>query len=684
MLSPNYHQNESGIWTKIDRLDFSYSDGDKIEDRLFQQLKDCADVSQASDDLQRLIVDWPSEYHFSPLRSNLLSSFRLHQFDNILEIGSGCGAISRQLGEKCPNSNIIALEGSARRAEITKSRCRDLQNIQVCNDSFTYFEHPNTFDLITMIGVLEYSPSFFTGDNPVLNALKHARNFLSENGVLIIAIENQLGLKYFNGAAEDHNGIAFSGINDLYPPSTARTFGRKELQQEIENAGFNRVEFAYPFPDYKMPQLLLREESFKSNAIDLSYLIGQYPARNYAFNVDKIFHEARVWNLLTKNSLVQDLSNSFLAFAFTGDKTLSDLTDEWLAKTYSGRRKKHYLIETVFNHSNESVLVDKISSYPKHMEMRDDSNHPIHHTEQSNYIRGIPYTYTLLTQIPKVNAHEQFIAYLSPWVKWLFAQVITPLEDNPTGRPLVSGKLYDGILSNFMLDDKNTLQIIDQEWELKKHLELGFVFFRGLFREFNDNLEFLEQTDLFANKTIYDSVQAIFNKFQLEFNKEIFTEYLNLEVEFQLEVVSYSSNKDGLLKHLEDFFTTVRIQTSTIGEFITNVGLKGHSLLLQDKALLLQNKETLLWEKKMLVQTLAEREEHIAFLKDKETSSKKTIRDQEIFSASILKSTSWKLTSPLRFLGYLIKGDFEKARMITHQFKLSLTALVKRFFKLIK
>lgn len=641
MLSPNYHQTDSGIWTKTDKLEFSYSDGDEIEERLLQQIKGCTNVSQASDELQQLIIDWPSEYHFSPLRSNLLSSFQLHQFENILEIGSGCGAISRQLGEICPNSNIIALEGSARRAEITKSRCRGLENVQICNDSFTSFEHPTPFDLITMIGVLEYSPSFFAGETPVLDALKHARNFLSDNGVLIIAIENQLGLKYFNGAAEDHNGIAFSGINDLYAPSTTRTFGRKALQQEIENAGFNRVEFIYPFPDYKMPQLLLREESFNSNAIDLSCLIGQYPARDYAFNGSKMFHEARVWNLLTKNQLVQDLSNSFLAFAFTGDQTLGDLTDEWLAKTYSGRRKKHYLIETVFNQSNENVVVDKISSYPEHLDVTDDSTHPLHHTEQSAYLRGIPYTYTMLKQIPKIGAYEPFITYLSPWIKWLLAQVIAPQDSNTCDRPFVSGKLYDAILSNFLLDTQNTPQIIDQEWEQTQPIELGFVVFRGLFREFNDNIDFFEQTDLFANNTIYDSIQAIFNSFQLEFNKDIFTKYINLEIEFQLEVVSYSTNKDGLVMHLKDFFTSVRMQNTTAGEFLTKGGLKFHSQLL--------------WEKEMLTQALAEREEKIVFLEKAKATSQQTILDQESFLASILNSSSWKLTSPLRFLSNLTK-----------------------------
>lgn len=648
MLSTNYHQTDSGIWTKIDRLDFSYSDGDEIEDRLLQQLKDCADVSQASDDLQRLIVDWPSEYHFSPLRSNLLSSFRLDQFDNILEIGSGCGAISRQLGENCPNSNIIALEGSARRAEITNSRCRDLHNIQVCNDSFTYFDHANTIDLITMIGVLEYSPSFFPGDNPVLNALKHARNFLSDNGVLIIAIENQLGLKYFNGAAEDHNGVPFSGINDLYSPSTVQTFGRRALKQEIINAGFSHVELVYPFPDYKLPQLLLREEAFHSNEFDLSYLVGQYPSRDYALAGDKIFYEARVWNLLTKNRLIQDFSNSFLAFAFVGDNTLNDITGDWLAKSYSGRRKKHYLIETVFNQDLDNTGVDKNVSYPRDSDTSKKSTSLVHHVGKSEYVLGIPYTYTLLDHVSKTQTYEHFHDYLTPWVKFLRSQTLVFEPTNSENELLVPGMFYDCLPSNILINGQKDLCIIDQEWEHQHPLELGFIFFRGLYRELNENIDFFEQSDLFNDQTIFDVVKLLFQNFEIEFDKVIYGKYLDLEIDFQLEVVPYNTDREGLKHHIDKFFTQTRTQTSTVGDLLITGGIKRHTFLV--------------WQKKMLDQALAEREEQITHLKNNISNLEKTISDRDLTLSSILGSSSWKLTIPLRIAGYIIKGDWGKAK----------------------
>ena len=57
-----------------------------------------------------------------------------------------------------------------------------------------------------LIGVLEYAGVFSDGYEPALKMLKKARSMLNPNGRLFIAIENQLGLKYFAGVPEDHIG----------------------------------------------------------------------------------------------------------------------------------------------------------------------------------------------------------------------------------------------------------------------------------------------------------------------------------------------------------------------------------------------------------------------------------------------------------------------------------------------
>jgi len=687
MLLKNYNKSTSGIWIKENNLQFNYSDGEDVENRLLKQVQQAEDVTLASDELQRLMVDWPSEYHFSPLRANLLSSFHLSKFANILEIGSGCGAITRLLGEQCPGSDIIALEGSMRRAEITRTRCRDLKNVNVCRDSFSDFEHADLFDLITMIGVLEYSPSYFEAENPILEALKRARRLLSSSGVLVIAIENQLGLKYFNGCAEDHSGQPFSGLNDQYLPGTVRTFGKKQLQEQIEQAGFEKVEFVYPFPDYKLPQLLLREEAFQCGQFDLSHMAGQYPSRDYSHDSDKVFRESRVWNLLAKNGLLRDLANSFLVFAFNDDMSLGDITDHWLAKAFSGRRKKRYLIETEFRKEQNEIIVEKKLSYPSvSPQTYDDSETIIHHVGKADYVKGIPYGYYLYDQVSMENSLEKLVNYLTPWMDWLREKSFSLSLSDRDDRTVVSGKLYDCMPANFLINKQKELCIIDQEWECNAPIDMGFVLFRGLYRELVSNLVFFEQTDLFRKDTAEKVVEKVFKAFSLPFNKELLENYLVLEIAFQMRVVPYSINEEKLIGHVTDFFEETRTKTISFGEFLTSGGVRHFVLLL--------------WQKKMLDEAVAKCEEHNVYLTDvlldrdghisnldQQVSTlyhqlgdanQIVIERDEVISAAF-RSSSWRLTAPLRLAGYLIKGDYDKAAIAGKRAKLSIISTPGRF-----
>lgn len=92
------------------------------------------------------------------------------------------------------------------------------------------------FDVVTLIGVLEYARKYFSvepGNDPVKATLEKARRMLKPGGVFLLAIENQLGLKYFAGRPEDHNGVPMYGIEDLYGDSSCdfRQTGAKRFAE---------------------------------------------------------------------------------------------------------------------------------------------------------------------------------------------------------------------------------------------------------------------------------------------------------------------------------------------------------------------------------------------------------------------------------------------------------------------
>ena len=91
----NLRQFENDVWTLDSSETFAYSEGDEAEGYIRACLDSVDDLSVDSVQLQEKIRDWSSEYHLSPARANLIRGLSLNGMENILELGSGCGAITR-------------------------------------------------------------------------------------------------------------------------------------------------------------------------------------------------------------------------------------------------------------------------------------------------------------------------------------------------------------------------------------------------------------------------------------------------------------------------------------------------------------------------------------------------------------------------------------------------------------
>src|SRR5210317_759869 len=95
----NYTRDLStNVWQRQEYKGIPYSDGDDVERRLKKIIQGAADVSVTSVELIGHCTDWPTRYHLSSQRANLLRPFEEQLVGKqILEIGAGCGAITRYL-----------------------------------------------------------------------------------------------------------------------------------------------------------------------------------------------------------------------------------------------------------------------------------------------------------------------------------------------------------------------------------------------------------------------------------------------------------------------------------------------------------------------------------------------------------------------------------------------------------
>ena len=240
-----------------------------------------------------------------------------------------------------------------------------MPNVTIYCDNLIDFDCEEKFDFVTLIGVLEYSPKFIESNDPVARCLGHAQSFLNIDGALILAIENQLGLKYFNGCLEDHVGVPYYGINDLYENTDPITFGRHVLSTKLNRAGLPLQNFFYPFSDYKVPAVILNEAAFSDERFNTGDLLHRSVARDYTTQAHRTFHEQLAWRAIARNKLVSHLANSFLILAAPDERSPNNVDRSWLARAYTSERLPEFATETIFQACDTGIRVIKHSLYPE-------------------------------------------------------------------------------------------------------------------------------------------------------------------------------------------------------------------------------------------------------------------------------------------------------------------------------
>ncbi len=474
---------QARIWRRDGGVSLSYTDGERFEARLREQLAATTDLGTLSAEIAAMIVDWPSEAHLSGSRANLLRPLSFSPGMRILEVGAGCGALTRYLGET--GASVHALEGAIARAGCAAERCRDLSNVTVICDELTRYRGPVDYDVVMLVGVLEYARLFVEGEDPVQAALAHALKHLSRAGVLLLAIENQLGLKYFNGCNEDHLGAPYAGVTDLYGPKSPVTFGRAELARRLACAGFKRTDWYFPFPDYKLPTTIVAERAFERREFSVGDLLfGEY-ARDHGGGVHRNFDEAAVWSVLARNGVVPDLANSFLVVASAGDGNPLDPDPDWLAHRYSAMRTPRFSTDTVFRTADrERIVVEKARLAPVPPES--PSLEPIrirHRLGEQPYVRGSSFARAFANAVAQGLDASGIAATLTPWIGYLVAHAHSGhdvVTATPWSQLTLPGEFVDCVPFNLIVTESGALEAIDLELEVEGRIPLPWVVLRGV------------------------------------------------------------------------------------------------------------------------------------------------------------------------------------------------------------
>ena len=464
------------------KLDYSkypgedlYCDG-AVEDELLDIVKRFSPEEYGSIIEKRGI--WPVLYHLSPLRENIVDWIPVKSTDRVLEVGSGCGAITGALSQK--SGSVTCVDLSKKRSLINAYRHSECGNITIHVGNFKDIEPdlPENYDYIFLIGVFEYGQGYIGGDKPYEEFLEILMRHLGPEGRIIIAIENKYGLKYFAGCMEDHLGGYFRGIEDYPEGGVVRTFSRNALERIFVNCGVKEFDFYYPYPDYKF-MTTLYSDRFLPGKGELSNNI-----RNFDGERMLLFDEKRAFDGLVRDGLFPVFANSYLAVLGNGFdinyvKYSNDRAPEYRIKTVISRDennfdnvRKYPMGEAAKGHVRRVAaayesLKEKYEGSPlrvnkcRLMEQRDELY------AQFEFIEGIPLT-ELMDRCLDKNDLEGFHKYFKEYVERIGYNSDYPAAD------------FDLIFANILVHG-NTWTLIDYEWTFEKPIDTREVAFRAIY-----------------------------------------------------------------------------------------------------------------------------------------------------------------------------------------------------------
>lgn len=452
-----------------------YCDG-AVEDEILKIVKDCSPV-----EYNRMIEEkksWPIFYHLSAQRENIVDFLPITGQDKVLEVGSGCGAITGALAKKA--GSVTCVDLSKKRSMINAYRHGECENVTIHVGNFKDIEPdlPADYDYICLIGVFEYGQSYIGGDKPFVEFLNILKKHLKSKGRIVIAIENKYGLKYFAGCKEDHLGTYFSGIENYAAGGGVRTFSKNGLEKIFQECGVENYAFYYPYPDYKFMTTVYSDKRQPG--------VGELSNNQRNFDRDRmqLFNEKNAFDGLAKDGLFPVFSNSYMAVL--GE----ELPLEYAR--YSNDRAPEYQIKTVICQNEEGEK--EVRKYPMTEEAKEHvRNMAVAYENLQKRYAGSKLD---MNRCQLVETQQELYASF----EFVQGRTLSELMDDCLEKQDIEGfhKLFDEyverisfgeevpvadfdlVFSNIIVDgDKWTL--IDYEWTFGKVMETKELAFRAIY-----------------------------------------------------------------------------------------------------------------------------------------------------------------------------------------------------------
>lgn len=448
-------------------------------------LKKVNDLSSHSEESLPFIKDPSSRYHLSYERVNFLDALQeiFPKGESVLEIGSGCGIITRWLGEQF--RTVDALEEYVNRAAITRYRTKDLDNVNVyCGNPFnTIFDRK--YDFITLVGFFDYLPPNEERNGPLGQActafLTRIRAALKDHGIILIAIEDDIRDPLSSECRDEPSGKEdkVPGVNTGLSTSV---FSRNELISMLAQAGFLHYKVFHVFPNSKFTETVILENPDVLSLNPQNWI--KRPGDEYQGDKCSAQAESGSRDSFTNPELFWDSSHSYILIASQSGTT--NLTVPWMIKSIRNnehiRPEFHHDITLVEDSSSQRSMKDYIVKRRRSPYAGKDVPSDLFDFQlvDNKYVVGELLFDEVKKAFSQKNPDVDLTGILKEFHDRLLAGYSTGVFDSK-GYPLVMGKAIDYTFWNIILDSHRQFHFIDTKWVCKKPIPADYILFRNLF-----------------------------------------------------------------------------------------------------------------------------------------------------------------------------------------------------------
>ena len=479
-------------------------------------------------------------YALSDIRQNLLEWYPFDGTEQVLEIGSGYGALTGLLAKRA--AHVTVLDESDENLEVNRRRNGGCANI-----SYGLEDPSRKFDLVVICGVKKGTSA------PA--AVERGCSFLAEEGSLILACENSLGLRYLAGGSHGEDQADFT---------------RSQVAGAFADRGFKEVEFYYPTPDYRLAVSIYSDR----------YLPGKGElADGPAYDEPRYscVNQEAVFDLLEQEGDFGRFSNSFLVAASK---------KAWESRTifvkYNRTRREAFAIRTSIGEENGRRYVEKtalddagswhILSFEKKYAQLQALCPNIHilkpemggdgRSVRFEFLAGVTLAEKLGRQISDGRAPVAAIREAMDLVFAVPEEQTGPFKVTPEFTevfgevPELSDRAYrasniDGLFENLMEVD-GRIYCLDYEWVFDFPVPAGFVQYR--------NLAYFYYK--YQRQMVYVSLEEFLGEFGV--SRELAGVYGAMEQAFQAYV--HGDGNQGYLANYQQKVTTLEELKAADGE----------------------------------------------------------------------------------------------------------------------